>query len=262
VALATLGLLVGTLGVTASGAASQRAQRHHPWTSVTLSTQRIELGAHVKVTFCWHNAPLGWIADLTTGPNPRAALQSLYSKRIVRHNGCLAKRVTPRHRGQRPFSGQLITPHGATFVTAATLLNVYGPTPGWRFLSSILYPKCHGKGSVVIGGASYAFTCSMRAITSHLTDTPTSCRSVTLTLGSTDAIAGDPTSKGKTIYEIAQNQYPPFFSRFPDNTVTRVTLQLSGSEFWAAFKSTDLTSRLYYLNSGATADCFTSNGKA
>jgi hypothetical protein len=257
----SIALAVAMLGTVPSSAAPLTT-KPHPWTSVTLSSSHVEQHTQVVVTFCWHNAPRNWIALLSTGDNPGSALDTLYAKRIYKHNACVAKKVSSGLRGIHPFSGQLLTPHGTVYVTAAQLLFIYAATSGATFVSSILYPHCNGKGTVVIAGSSYAFTCSMSAITSHLTKTPTSCRSATFMLASTDNVNGDPSSKGKSVFEIAQNVLLPFFARFHDNVVTRTTLQLYGSAFWVAYKSDHTTSRLYFLDQGATADCYTSTGKA
>jgi hypothetical protein len=233
-----------------------------PWVSVTLTNSHVERGSHVGVKFCWHNAPLGWFAQLTTGDNPEASINEIFSSSVAEHNHCVNVGANAGSRGLHPFSGQLLNPRGAVFVTTATILYVYGPTTGSDFLKSILHPNCHGEGSVVIGSTRYAYTCSMAAVTSMLTKTATSCRSVTFTLASTDKVNGDASSPGSSIFEIAQNQYAPFFSRFHDNVVTRTSLRMSGSVFWVAFKSTHPASHLYFLNQGSTADCYTASGTA
>lgn len=233
-----------------------------PWVSVALSNLHVERGTHVGVTFCWHNAPLGWFAQLSTGTNPDAAFDTIYSSEVGQHNHCVSVGANAGSRGLHPFSGQLLNPRGAVFVTSATILYVYGPTSGSDFLKNILRPNCHGEGTVVIGSTKYPYTCSMAAVTSMLTKTATSCRSVTFTLASTDRVGGDTNSPGSSVFEISQNQYVPFFSRFHDNVVTHATLLMSGSVFWVAFKSTHPSSHLYFLNEGATADCYTASGIA
>ena len=164
--------------------------------------------------------------------------------------------------GGHPITASLLTAARRIAAVAFSALYVYAPVQGKVFVKNVLFPSCHGKGTVVIAGTPYAWTCGMAAVTSHQTVTSTSCRAATFKMASTDDPAGSPASKGRSIFELAQNVYKPAFKRFADNVVAAISLPLNGSEFWVAFKSTSPASRLYFLNQGATADCYTANGLA
>jgi len=254
-------LLVALAATVAVPLAAASAASTHPSVSVTLPTA-VEEHAPVSVAFCWKHATAGWTADLSRAESTQGVPVPIYSQLVTSATACVSVPISAGHRGIHPFVGQLVTSHAGRVASTVAIQYVYAPTSGEEFLRNILHPNCGGHGTVVIGGVRQHWTCSMAAVTSHTTLESTTCRSMTFKLGSTDDVHGDASSPGKSIFELAQNVIAPSFARFHDNVMTTRALRLSGSGFWVAFKSTNPASRLYFLDAGARADCYTSTGTA